>query len=277
MTALGSELAEALVPYLEIADGQYLPTPVAQGPWGETIAGHVSGGLLAWSLERDVGDPAWQPTRLTVDLLRPARLSALSIQTRTVRDGRRIRLAEATMTQGGDVVARASAMFLRRGEQPEQQVWTAPVTMPVPPEVPVTEPRRSPFFLRAYGWGPAAPIPGIGTDAPPIAPKHAWIQEVRPLVDSLPLTPFTRAAMAADVTNPLTHWGTAGMRFINADYTLSLCRLPEEHLIGLTAQTHANYAGIATGVATLVDGRGVIGTCTANAVSDTRFKPPHDA
>lgn len=40
----------------------------------------------------------------------------------------------ASMTQGGEVVARASALYLRRGEQPDGIRWTMPISMPPVPE-----------------------------------------------------------------------------------------------------------------------------------------------
>lgn len=80
--------------------------------------------------------------------------------------------------------------------------------------------------------------------------------------------------MAGDVTNPLTHWGTAGMRFINVDYTLTLSRLPEGPDIGLAALTHYSHDGIATGVTTLFDQRGPIGSGMATALADSRFRSP---
>ena len=43
------------------------------------------------------------------------------------------------------------------------------------------------------------------------------------------------------------------MQFINADYTLTLSRLPEGPYLGLAALTHYSHAGVATGVATIVD------------------------
>jgi len=262
----------AIPPYLESSGELFAPTRVAQGPWGETMAGHVVGGLLGWALERDAGDPAWQPTRLTVDLLRPTLLQPVGVTTHIIRNGRRVRLAEATVTQNGETVARASAVFLRRSEPPSQQVWSAPVSMPPVPAPPTTTPRRSPFFLRAYGWGPDAPTGHEGQ--PAVAPKYAWVNEIRPLIDNRPLTAFTRAAMAADVTNPLVHWGTAGMQFINADYTLTLSRLPDGPYLGLAAQTHYSHDGVATGMAVVSDQHGPIGITVANALSDNRFRSP---
>lgn len=256
-------------PYLVTSGNTVEPTPIARGPWGETVAGHVTGGLLAASLEQRFGDTDWQPTRLTVDLMRPAFMQPIAVTVRSVRDGRRIRLAEAELHQGDEIVARASALFLRRGEQPDQRVWCADVDLPAAPTGPVDDPGRSPFFLHAHGWGPDAPV----ADLTP-GPKFAWIREVRPLIDASALTGFVRCAMAADVTNPLANWGTAGLRFINADYTVSLSRLPRGELVGLAAHLHSSHDGISSGTAILCDEQGVIGSCIANALSDNRFSPP---
>jgi hypothetical protein len=80
--------------------------------------------------------------------------------------------------------------------------------------------------------------------------------------------------MAGDVTNPLTHWGTRGMRFINVDYTLTLSRLPDGADVGLAALTHYSHDGVATGAATLFDEHGPIGSSIATALADSRFRPP---
>jgi hypothetical protein len=70
------------------------------------------------------------------------------------------------------------------------------------------------------------------------------------------------------------HHGTAGLSFINADYTLTLSRLPEGPYIGLAALTHYSHAGVATGVATIVDQFGPIGSGVATALSNSGFAPP---
>ena len=58
-------------------------------------------------------------------------------------------------------------------------------------------------------------------------PKFVWVRDVVPLVDGVPPTPFIRASMAGDVASSFTHYGTEGLDYINADYTLTLSRLPE--------------------------------------------------
>ena len=108
------------------ADGDVLvPSPLARGPWGSTISGTYIGGLLGRAIERAGGDPDLQPARLTVDLLRPVALAdPVRVDTSVEREGRRIRLVDAAMRQNDIVVARASALFLRRGEQPTDPAWT---------------------------------------------------------------------------------------------------------------------------------------------------------
>ena len=170
-------MAEDVPAYL-VSDGDsYAPTRIARGPWGPTMAGHVVGGILGWAIERTAGDPEMQPARLTVDLFRAIALQPVPGRGTVTRDGRRIRLAEAVLTQGGNAVARASAVFLRRGRQPNQQVWSAPVAMP--PLRRDEDPARhnSPFFIQAHGWGADTGSAGDGVVDRQHAsgPKHAWV------------------------------------------------------------------------------------------------------
>lgn len=80
--------------------------------------------------------------------------------------------------------------------------------------------------------------------------------------------------MAADVTSSITHWGTDGLQFINADYTLTLSRLPEGPCIGLASVTHYGHAGVGIGVATLFDKTGPIGSGMATTLVNPGFTPP---
>jgi hypothetical protein len=79
--------------------------------------------------------------------------------------------------------------------------------------------------------------------------------------------------MAGDVASSLTHYGTDGLYFINADYTVTLSRLPDGPDIGLAALTHSSDGGVATGTAAMFDRRGLIGTATATALSNPGFTP----
>ena len=254
----------------------FVPQPIARCPWGETISGNYVGGILGHVLDRDAGDPEFQPARLTVDLFRPAALAPVRVDTTVTRQGRRLRLVDAVMTQSDTVVARASGLFLRRGEQPAAEIWSSTVTMPPVPPTPDPIPKGLATLVWTYGKNEHTPGPGFGLDAWQHAgPKYIWVRDIRPLVDGEPLTPFTRAAMAGDMVSSLTHYGTDGLQFINADYTLTLSRLPEGPYLGLAALTHYSHDGVATGVATIVDRHGPIGSGVATALSNPGFNPPH--
>lgn len=253
----------------------FVPAPIARGPWGQTISGNYVGGLLGHVLERDADDPAFQPARLTVDLFRPAALAPVRVKTKVARQGRRLTLVDAAMLQDGTVVARASALFLRRGEQPADEIWTSPVTMPPIPPTPDPLPRGLTTLVWTYGRDDHAPGFGSGLAAwQHSGPKHMWVRNIRPLVAETELTPFTRAAMAGDMVSSLTHYGPSGLQFINADYTLTLARLPQGPYLGLTALTHYSHNGVATGAATIVDEHGPIGSGVANALANPGFNPP---
>ena len=141
--------------------------------------------------------------------------------------------------------------------------------MPPVPPTPDPIPQGLATLVWTYGKNEHTPGPGFGLDAWQHAgPKYIWVRDIRPLVDGEELTPFTRAAMAGDMVSSLTHFGTEGLQFINADYTLTLSRLPEGPYLGLAALTHYSHDGVATGVATIVDQHGPIGSGVATALSN---------
>ena len=259
------------MPYFVRDENRYVPNGIARGGWGPSISGHVVGGLLAWAVECAVDDPQLQPARLTVDLPRPTALEPIEVHTRVSYDRRRLRLIQAVLTQHDVPVARASALFLRRGPQPEGDVWSQPVQMP-PMHIEQDGGHPS-IFMRTYGWG--VDVQNPDPDWPDTSGrKYTWLHETRPLIDAEPLTPFTRAAMAGDVTASLANWGSNGLQFINADYTLTLSRLPEGPHIGLASLTHYSHDGVATGSAVLVDHRGPVGSGVSISIAHSGFRPP---
>jgi len=255
----------------------FVPEPISQGPWGATVSGHLIGGLLGWAVEQVPAAAELQPARLTVDLLRPTFMEPLQVETVISREGRRIAVVDAALLQRGEVVSRASAVFLRRGEHPDGAVWSAPVSMPpLPPEDADPLEIEMPFELWAYGSGTGT-LGGTSVEwEQEHAPKFAWVKEIRPLIGDDPVTPFTRAALAGDVTSALTHWSTGGLRYINADFTITLSRLPDGEYVGLAAQAHHSEAGVASGAATLFDQHGPIGSALAIALAQPAdaFRPP---
>lgn len=255
-----------MIPFVVRRDNDFLPNPIAQGGWGPTLGGQVVGGLLARAVECHVPEDDLQPARLTVEILRRVATEPLQVTASVVRSGSRMRAVDAVMTQHGELVARASALYLRRGVQPDGQFYTTDVTLPPIPEEPAQHDESVPMFIRAYGTDEAGRFPWQCA-----GPRFAWMREIRDLVDGEEISPFVRAAMAVDVTASLTNFSTAGLSFINADFTLTLSRLPVGPYICLAAMTHYSDAGVATGSSSVFDAHGPIGIGVTTAVANFNF------
>ena len=108
------------------------------------------------------------------------------------------------MTQNDTVVARASALFLRRGEQPADPVWTSPIEMPPPPTEPADVPGDFTMELVGLRLGtPALTRSQHGSLRMATRRPEVRLGACREAAGrgSEPVTPFIRAAMAGDVTS----------------------------------------------------------------------------
>jgi hypothetical protein len=249
--------------FFEQVDGALVPHAQARGPWAaDMMHGRLLGGLAGWAIERDHGDAAFHISRLTVDLFKNPPMEPVHVATRLVRDGRRVRAADVSLTIGGVEVARASALMLRRAEHPESAVWGEPTwSVPRPEDV---EPRG----MGGGSWD-MRPITGSGVGGQ--EQKRLWLRDTWDLVDGEPMTPFARAAALADFSNPFANSGSGGLQFINADITLYLRRYPVTDWIGFEVAAHLGEDGIGVGECTLYDERGAIGRSTVAGVANARM------
>ena len=96
---------------------------------------------------------------------------------------------------------------------------------------------------------------------------RSWLREPWALVDGEPLTPYVRAVIAADVSNPLSNWGDEGLQYINADLTVHLARAPVGEWIGLEVTDHLDHGGISVGQTRLHDATGPFGNVAVTGVA----------
>ncbi len=240
--------------YFTLTDEGFVPGDSAKSWWTPgMIHGRLLAGLLARELEAVHGDPDFQFTRLTVDMFRNTPFAPVQVSSAVIRDGRRIRVTEATVHAGVGAVARATAVQLRRGEQPSGSV-----------------PTRTPAWADAVD--PATLERSVQEFPHPTDParRRMWIREKSPLVHGETLSPFVRAALAADMSSPLAHRSEDELEFINADFTLTLSRDPVGEHIGLESGGHASDAGVAVGHCTVHDTTGPVGFSMAIAVANVR-------
>ena len=66
------------------------------------------------------------PARLTVDMYRLPDFSPVTVTTKAVRDGKRIKVIDAEFLSGGVSMGRATSQLLLRTENPPGTVWAPP-------------------------------------------------------------------------------------------------------------------------------------------------------
>lgn len=258
----------------------FVPTDYARGPWRpDTMHGGPPAGLLARALEQHVGDPAFQMARITIDLFRQPPFSPASVEVRPLREGRRIRVLEASMIADGVEITRASALFLLRSDAEGQ-------------EHPVTPPRGPEELPGNLGFGrptPGAPPiheqarrPGFGSSVetrwvsgPGETPPTVWLRFPVPLVEGEETSPSVRAVTVSDLANPLSNQVADGgmpRGFINADNTLYMHREPEGEWLCVQAPFHEEIEGVGVVESIWYDRRGRYGRGVEARLAQERLR-----
>ncbi|MBH0781512.1 acyl-CoA thioesterase domain-containing protein [Nocardia bovistercoris] len=240
------------------------PLAYSASAWSpDMVNGPAVCGLLARTLELEFGAPEFTPVRLTVDLFRPVQRRTSEVRTVEVRSGNRIRVADAELVQDGEVKARATAVFLRRSQQPPGELWTR-AELPAPPPEELSDPPGRPLWGsddHPDGWT------GDLSEHQNASRKRCW-QTPLPTVLGEPLTPFAAVATIAEAASLMTNWSTAGVGFINADLTIALTRPVRGTAIGVEGDSHFSEHGISVGSATLFDREGAFGTAMVTALAN---------
>jgi hypothetical protein len=239
------------------------PVPEARSPWSpEMLHGRLLAGLAARAVEAGDHDPALRVARLTLDMFRSPPMAPLTVSVSVLRDGRRVRVVDGSIGAGDLEVARVRALLLRTGPHPTASIWHPPDWDAPPPDSLTT-----PAELQAIsGWDVRPITPGGFWSA---EQKRVWTRDRWQLVAGEAPSPVVRAALAADLPNPLANSGAAGLAFINPDLTLFLGRPPVSEWIGLEVTEHLGYDGIAVGSCALYDAAGRIGSSSVCAITNS--------
>lgn len=244
------------------------PEPIASSGWSEDqMRGMAVSGALARATERvlsGVGIERVRPSRVTIDLFKPALMIPTIIETKIVRRGRRLCLIDATCIQAGAPVARSITLCLQGSGTPSGAVWSPDHDFaPPPPELKPESDDLRLYFSEETGWT-------ITSAAPASAVRRRSWHFGMPIVVGEIVTPFQMAVCVADVTNVVCNWGAGGLQFINADVTVALSRLPIELQFGLSAIDRSEADGISVGTAALFDRHGVFGTTTILGLANSQ-------
>jgi hypothetical protein len=216
----------------------YVPSEHARGPWDRAaMHGGPPAALMAGVMEALPTEAPMAVVRITVEIFRPVPLRPVEVAARIEREGRRVQLLAATLTDGNTELCRATAWRMRVadldiGEQPPLEV---PFAGPDASTAHVPE-SDDPAFHRTgvemrYAKGSFIEQ----------GPATVWMRLVGPVVAGQTTTPLQRAVAAADFGNGVASalpWGQ--YLFINTDLTVSLPYTPQGEWIALEASTSLN-------------------------------------
>lgn len=256
-----SELPPAM--FLPDGDG-FVGTALARGPWdpGAAHGGPVAA-LIARAVEHHDPDPALVTVRYSIELLRPVPLAGIRIETMTVRPGARVRLIGVSVFDRvgtGAEVARATVLrvLAAAADAPESTPPTSPPA--VGPHDAVSAPSLVPDRIGITNGVELRSAKGSALEP---GPATYWFRVHVPLVDGEPISPLTRALIAADFGNGIASVTSIESHvFINPDLTVFLDRLPQGEWVANDAATWLRPGGAARADAVLHDETGPIGRAT---------------
>ncbi|MDH5672505.1 MAG: thioesterase family protein [Myxococcales bacterium] len=227
----------------------FVPSEAAPGPWNpEHLHGGPSAGLLARALEREVDDESLHPARLTVDLFRPVPKRPLRVLSSLVRDGRRIKVGQASLFDGETEVARASGLFLLRTEMPGFDPGERP-KLKGPEGLETTglwRGARGAMGVRGFHTVIETRWPEQSEDTP----MHIWFRLPCALVEGEETSTLCRVAAIGDFAAALasmagrTRGSGGGPTFMNTDMTHYLSRRPRGQWLAMAYERNTIDDGI---------------------------------
>jgi hypothetical protein len=257
--------------YRRESETRFVATHHTQGPWDERFqhAGPPAA-LLTQLLEAHAGD-GLLAARLTFDILGPIPIGGMDVQTRVVRPGRQVQLAEAELRCDGRLTMRAAAWFAR----------AAPADLPptaaaLPPPFPDRGdgdivPWWRCGFIEAMEWRFVA---GHYTE---IGPATVWERPRYPLLDGEAMSAAARTVIAVDSANGVSsELDIRRWRFIPPGLSVHLQRPARGEWICMEATTALTPDAPGLTTARLFDRNGPIGVA-AQSLFVAPVAPQHPA
>jgi hypothetical protein len=251
-----------------VGDGVYRPTEAALSPWSDqALHGGPPTMLMAREVERFPADQRMFITRLTVELMRAVGRTPLEVRSRLVRPGRKVQLVEASLWNGDQEVARATALRLRRAEV------EVPSDLEPPPHGP---PESVKEWSGGYRSGDVYHLLGVEgrSEVNPggtFGPRWAWFRLKLPLVPGEEPSGLVRICAAADFPNGISNVvDPRRTSYLNPDLTVYVHRLPIDEWVMVDARTWLEGHGSGVAEGALYDRRGRIGRSLQSLIVEPR-------
>ncbi|QXC60697.1 thioesterase family protein [Aquihabitans sp. G128] len=209
--------------------------------------------------------------RCTFDLLRPAPVRPLDVQTEVVREGKRIQVVDTGLYDGDVCVAACRALRMRRGTASpavaEDPALPALVVPPPPGEPKWSEAARTfelPGIMGAYDA--RTPV-----DGDPAWPTTTWLRLRATVVEGTPTPAVVALAAAADfVSNSANHAGPESWTMINADVSLDVVREPTSDWLAVEVRTSFAPDGIGHSTGRIYDESGFVASAMTMGLVEPR-------
>ncbi len=263
-------MAEALF----LPDGDlFVPTDLTRGGWSdEAQHGSPPSGLLGRAIERVETGVPMQIARFTIDLFRPVPLDPLRVETRVLRNGRRIQVVEALLLHGDVEVGRATALKIRTADVPLPDVVGEPWEQPSPPEEATLVEGFWEFMspLRRFHRD-GVEIRTLGDSFMRHGPGVSWFRLKHDVVAGESPSPFVRLVTLADLANGNSQaLDPTAYIYVNPDITLYAHRLPVDEWVGMKSAAYQHPSGIGLADTSVFDRQGPLGRINQAQLLDRR-------
>jgi hypothetical protein len=250
-----------------IDGGRFIATEAALSPWSDqAMHGSPPTMLMARAIEDFEAEQEMFVARLTLELLRPVGRTAIEVRSRLVRPGRKVQLVEASLWNGDQEVARATALRIRRA------AVEVPSYSDLPPH---PGPESQPAWSGSWRTGGVYHLLGVEVRGPAgqegAGPGWAWFRLKLPLVPGEEPSPLLRICAAADFPNGISYViDPRQTSFVNPDLTVYVLRPPVDEWVMVDARTWLEPHGTGLAEGALYDRRGRIGRSMQSLLVESR-------
>ena len=230
--------------FMPEGDG-FQATVHTRGPWSSH---HQHGGpplaLLVRAIEREPTPTPMHTARVTAEFQRPIPIAHLTVSVETLRPGKKVRVVRASLCAGGEVVAQATAVLIRKENVPLPAGADAGLEHVPIRSIADSTPWVIPFFPDPVGYHTA--IEGrVAAGAYGTGHMCAWMRPRFPLVPGEVMSGTQRAILFADAAHGMSApLDLTRFTFINPDLTLYLHREPQGEWLSFDARTLAEPLGV---------------------------------
>ena len=240
--------------YRQVAGG-LCPTGVAVSPHAESAQhGSAIAGLVARAAEQVESPVPMAIVRMTVDLTRRVPVGFTQVETNLRRAGRRVQVIDVVISIDGEPYSHSQVVRMRSGDVID------PGDLPDTSEQLVED---SATALDEQPWGRSPFMRGIDPvfEVWEQSNGRYWVTMDDQLIDGEPMSPFVRAAAAADVS---LSGGRLAPDYLstNADLHIAFHRPPTGTRFRIDSEIQVNPGGWGSSVSTLSDRQGRVASIT---------------